>query len=117
MTLLDLLHVAASQPLVGPGIHCQRLGARDVDARRLQVLHFPGIIGEKPDRMDFQIPQDLRRPRILAGIGRIAEFEVCLGLGPPVGLQCPAAHKSQMPMASTLLIQPDDEAAALLLDH
>ena len=74
MALLDILRVAASQPLVGPGIHCQRLGARDVDARRLQVLHFPGLLVRSRIEWTLQIPQDLRRPRILAGIGRIAKF-------------------------------------------
>ena len=54
--------------------------------------------------MDLQIPQDLHRAHILAGIGRITKAVVGLGLGPPLGLECPAAHEGEMPMASALLI-------------
>jgi hypothetical protein len=43
--------------------------------------------------MDPQIPQDLRCARILAGIGRVAEAAVGLGLGPPLGLELSAAYK------------------------
>ena len=111
MALLDLLRVAPPQSLVGPGIHRQGVGAQDVDARRLQTLHFLGAIGQESDRADLQIPQNLRRARIVAGIGRIAEAVVGLGLGPPLGLERPAAHEGQMPVAAALWIQPDTVAA------
>jgi hypothetical protein len=117
MALLDLLRIASPQSLVGPGIHHQGVGARDVNARLLQALHFLWAIGQESDRTHAQILSDLCRSRIVSSIGRIAEAEVGLGLGPPLGLERPAAHEGQMPMASALLIQPNDEAAAVLLDQ
>jgi hypothetical protein len=117
MALLDRLRVAAPQPRVGPGINRRGVGARDGDARRLQGLHFLGAIGQEPDRADLQIPQVVRRTRILAGTGRIPEAAVGLGLRAPLGLERPATHEGQMSMASVLLIVPDDEAAAPLRDQ
>ena len=55
MALLDLLRIASPQSLVGPGIHHQGVGARDVDARLLQALHFLRTIGQESDRTNAQI--------------------------------------------------------------
>jgi hypothetical protein len=90
MALLHLLRVSSSQPLIGSGIHREGVGAREGDARRA---------------------------RVLAGIGRVAEFAVRFGLRPPLGLQCPAAHEGEIPVAPALLIEPDDEAATLVRDQ
>jgi hypothetical protein len=93
---LHLLRVPPPQALVGPWIHRQGVGAREGNARRLQGLNLLWVIGQEPDRADPQIPQDRRCARLVAGVVRIAESAVRLGLGPPLGLQRSAAHESEM---------------------
>ena len=117
MALLGLLRVSPPQARVRPGIHRQWVGAHDGNPCRLQALNFLRAIGQEPDRADPQIPQDCRRARELAGLGRIAEAAVGLSLGPALGLERPAAQEGQMSIAPALLIEPDDEAVALLRDQ
>src|SRR5882724_939147 len=74
-------------------------------------------IGHQHDGFDAQILEDHRSACILAGICSVAQLYIRFGLRQPLLLESTAAHQGQMPIGSTLLIEPDDDASALLLDH
>src|SRR5262245_50944286 len=116
MPLRNLIRVAASQYGVLTRIHHERLGACDGDASRSQALDLMGAVGHEHHRCDAQIVQYFSRAPVLASIRRITELQVRLSLRQPLLLQRTALHKGEMPVASPLLIEPNDDAGPLLLD-
>src|SRR5262249_24556736 len=92
-------------------------GANNGHTCCLQSVDLTRAIRHKHDRLYPKLLKDGCSARILAGICSIAQMHIRLSLRQSLLLESAAAHQRQTAITSPVLIEPDNNPSALLLNH